>query len=204
MRKIYDSNVPFRSELAVFLLADMRNKDSRYQLYYHTLPTTLSHLPIFWTEEELGYLQGSSTVDSIRDSRQEIESQYQRLCKKVPEFKSFATLAEYQWARAIVSSRSVNVKTNGSATEDVLVPFMDLLLQQHVDSSNRTMQISFVYDASQQELRITGIEDIPRGYQLLTLFGSAHNRAHLTTHGFVVEQFDAKSKANPADVKQHY
>lgn len=54
--------------LMLFILTDMRRPDTFFRPYYDLLPTTLSNMPIFWTEEEMRLLQGSYLVTQVRFS----------------------------------------------------------------------------------------------------------------------------------------
>lgn len=52
--------------LMLFILTDMKKPDTFFRPYYDLLPTTLSNMPIFWTEEEIRLLQGSYLVTQVR------------------------------------------------------------------------------------------------------------------------------------------
>lgn len=52
--------------LMLFILTDMKKPGTFFRPYYDLLPTTLSNMPIFWTEEEIRLLQGSYLVTQVR------------------------------------------------------------------------------------------------------------------------------------------
>ena len=87
--------------LCVYAMADRRNPDSYYQPYYsecpgcytavprqgclvltrrrgvscdlpEILPTAYPNMPIFWSEEELGWLQGSYILQQVKDRKKNI------------------------------------------------------------------------------------------------------------------------------------
>lgn len=54
--------------LMLFILTDMKRPDTFFRPYYDLLPTTLSNMPIFWSEDEMKLLKGSYLVTQVGTS----------------------------------------------------------------------------------------------------------------------------------------
>ncbi len=79
------------------------------------LPQTMRNVPIFWSDEELAWLQGSYLLAQVRERRMAIEEDYRKICDIAPDFKRFSLL-RFSWARMIVCSRNFGIVVNGKRT----------------------------------------------------------------------------------------
>jgi hypothetical protein len=71
-------------------------------LHYHTtLPRDCSNFPIFWPQREVSWLAESSISAQITSLADQMESDYNTVCRVTPEFSRF-TLDQWQWARIMV------------------------------------------------------------------------------------------------------
>jgi histone-lysine N-methyltransferase SETD3 len=68
------------------------------------LPKSFTNFPIFFTDEEKKWLEGSPFLDQIHEKIEDIKSDYDLICKEVPDFKQFP-IQEYSEIRMMVSSR---------------------------------------------------------------------------------------------------
>ena len=66
-------NVPTENleRITLYMLEHMSDKNSYFTPYFEILPKDLSHIPIFWSEEELENLEASHLIKDILQ-RQEI------------------------------------------------------------------------------------------------------------------------------------
>ena len=64
--------------ITLFMLEHMSDKNSYFTPYFEILPKDLSHIPIFWSEEELENLEASHLIKDILQ-RQEILRNYDNL-----------------------------------------------------------------------------------------------------------------------------
>lgn len=110
----------------LFMLIDMKNRSSFFKPYYDILPQKLNNMPIFWTPEELKYLEGSYLREQIDERNAAIEADYNTICKVRPDFADIATIHEFKWARMCVCSRNFGLVINGVQTA-ALVPYADML-----------------------------------------------------------------------------
>ena len=73
--------VPFRAHSPTHLLT--YSLTARSQPYYDVLPSDFDNFPIFWNEEALGWLEGSSLVKQIEDRKRNMRSDYDHICKHI-------------------------------------------------------------------------------------------------------------------------
>jgi histone-lysine N-methyltransferase SETD3 len=121
-----DLDAPKHVYLMLFLLQDRKNPDSFFKPYYDILPPKLSNMPIFWSKQELAYLQGSYLLRQIEERRAAIVTDYEMICAVAPSITAVATLEEFMWARMCVCSRNFGLVINGVRTS-ALVPHADML-----------------------------------------------------------------------------
>jgi len=68
------------------------------------LPKNFDCFPVFYKEEDKKWLEGSPFLDQIAEKIDDIEKDYELICKEVPEFVQFP-IKEYAELRHMVSSR---------------------------------------------------------------------------------------------------
>jgi len=183
-RAILSSNIeldaPKHIFLMVFMLLDRKNPKSFFAPYYDILPPTLNNMPIFWTPEELAYLQGSYMVTQIEERNAAIEADYATICKLVPKFTSISTLEEFKWARMCACSRNFGLIINGLRTA-ALVPYADML------NHYRPRETKWQFEDSLQGFTITSLQHIGAGAQVYDSYGQKCNHRFLLNYGFSVE-----------------
>ena len=83
-------------------------------------------MPIFWSPEELKYLEGSYLLQQIEERNTAIENDYTSICSLDPDFEQVCTVEEFKWARMCVCSRNFGLIVNNVRTA-ALVPYADML-----------------------------------------------------------------------------
>lgn len=183
-RAILSSNIeldaPKHIFLMIFMLLDRKNPSSFFKPYYDILPPTLNNMPIFWTREELDYLQGSYILTQIHERNAAIEADYTAICKIAPEFSRLATLDEFKWARMCACSRNFGLIVKGLRTA-ALVPYADML------NHYRPRETKWQYDDTLQGFTITSLQEIGVGAQVYDSYGQKCNHRFLLNYGFSVE-----------------
>jgi len=175
-----DLDAPKHVFLMLFMLVDRKNPDSFFKPYYDTLPPTLSNMPIFWSEEELRWLDGSYLQTQVEDRRFAIENDYAAICELVPGFAEVATLAEFKWARMCVCSRNFGLVVNGTRTS-AMVPLADML------NHYRPRETKWTFDNGLQAFTITTLMGIRGGAQVYDSYGQKCNHRFLLNYGFSIE-----------------
>jgi len=183
-RSILLSNIeldaPKHIFLMVFMLIDSKNPNSFFKPYYNILPKTLNNMPIFWSNEELDYLQGSYLLNQIDERITAIEADYSAICSIAPNFKRLVTLKEFKWARMCVCSRNFGLIINGIRTA-ALVPFADML------NHYRPRETKWQFDDTLQGFTVTSVQQIVNGAQVYDSYGQKCNHRFLLNYGFSVE-----------------
>jgi histone-lysine N-methyltransferase SETD3 len=127
--QITQANIELRSKhsyLAAYLLEERaKGEASPWAPYINTLPTKFANVPLFFTEPELGWLQGSFTLNKIADRVESLAAEYDTLCRALPAFRAHS-YADFVWARLAVITRIFGLQVGGVKT-DGLVPYADML-----------------------------------------------------------------------------
>jgi histone-lysine N-methyltransferase SETD3 len=85
-------------------MQERRKPDSEWNFYIEILPKNFDNFPIFFNEEEKAMLKGSPFLDQVQEKIEDIKTDYDLICKEVPEFAQFP-IKEYSEIRMMVSSR---------------------------------------------------------------------------------------------------
>jgi len=137
-------------------------------------------MPIFWSEEELQYLQGSYLLYQIDERKLAIENDYHAICSIAPDFAGVSTLEEFQWARMCVCSRNFGLTIHGVRTA-ALVPYADML------NHYRPRETKWQYDDYRDGFTIVSLQQITFGLQVYDSYGQKCNHRFLLNYGFSVE-----------------
>lgn len=162
------------------MLVDRKRPNTFFKPYYDILPETLSNMPIFWTPEELGYLDGSYILEQIEERNIAIENDYNAICSVAPAFRSISTLNEFKWARMCVCSRNFGLVINGLQTA-ALVPYADML------NHYRPRETKWQFDDMLQSFTVVSLQEIHTGDQVYDSYGRKCNHRFLLNYGFSVE-----------------
>lgn len=123
-----DLHAPRHIYLMIYMLWDRKvnGSSSFYHPYYEILPEKFTNVPIFWSDEELKWLQGSFLIEEVKDRIQSIEEDYNDILLVAPELADFATLEEFKWARVCVTSRNFAFQMDDERMS-AMVPHADML-----------------------------------------------------------------------------
>lgn len=176
-----DLDAPKHIFLMIYLLWDRKvnGSSSFFFPYYDILPKTLRNMPIFWTPEELSYLEGSYLLTQIADRNEAIAEDYHSICQIAP-LAQICTLDEFKWARMCVCSRNFGLQIDGHRTS-ALVPHADML------NHYRPRETKWTFDEDRQAFTITSLQHIPAGAQVYDSYGQKCNHRFLLNYGFAVE-----------------
>jgi len=178
-----DLDAPKHIYLMIYILWDRKvnGKNSFFAPYYDILPRTLQNMPIFWSESELGELEGSYLLHQIADRNQAITEDYQTICGIAPSLSQICTLEEFKWARMCVCSRNFGLQIDGHRTS-ALVPHADML------NHYRPRETKWTFDEDRNAFTITTLQHIPAGAQVYDSYGQKCNHRFLLNYGFAVEE----------------
>ena len=125
LRLIYPNN----SNLSHFVLEEMSNPNSKWNMYFKMLPNDLSSFPIFYTHNERQLLKNTVFDEDIDELISDMRKDYDNICKVASEFKKHK-FDDFMRTRALVNSRIFGVKIN-NVQDDSIVPLADMFNYSH-------------------------------------------------------------------------
>ena len=171
-------------KLVLFMLEDMESGESFFQPYYDILPDDLSHFPIFWTEEELLFLENSHFIDDIINRRETFYNNYKKL-STLPDFSY--TFDDYCIIRTLVGSRNFGLNINGERVI-AMVPLGDMF------NHDIPADVKWSFDNSLESYTMRANHSIKKGHQISDSYGKKCNSKYLLYYGFMVGDNDINCK----------
>jgi protein-histidine N-methyltransferase len=183
-QRIISSKCPITSKhsyLAAFLLEEKhKDGESFWKPYLDILPSKYRNMPIFFTDKELEWLKGSFTYQRVYERRKILRTEYEIICKSVPEFRHF-THWEFVWARLVVITRIFGMDIHGHKT-DGLVPYADML------NHKRPPETRWTFDNQQDGFTIVTTKTVPFGAEVYDSYGRKCNSRYFVNYGFTLEE----------------
>jgi len=180
--RITESHLVLRSKhtyLAAFLLQERdKGAGSFWHPYISILPARFSSVPLYFTDAELAWLEGSFTLGKIADRMESLQGEYDALRRAIPAFARW-TFDEFVWARLAVITRIFGLVIDGVKT-DGLVPYADML------NHKLPRETRWLYDDSCGGFTITSFTSIERGAQVFDSYGRKCNNRFFINYGFTV------------------
>jgi len=195
------------SYLACYLLEERaKGSASFWSPYISVLPQEFANMPIFFNEDDKGWLQGSLTRPKIDERRRELANEYQRICAKIDgedlsdgaiaagPFSSRHSLSAFIWSRCVVITRifgfSMDVPVRDPSTDggnrmrtiktDGLVPMADML------NHSRPRQTSWAYSNERGAFCITSLMPFAAGSEVCDSYGRKGNDRFFLNYGFAL------------------
>ena len=147
------------------------------------LPKDIKEFPVFFTDEEKSWLDGSRFQTMINEKIEDVRRDYDLICSEVPEFSQFP-FEEYMEIRMIVASRIFGITIEGVKT-DAFVPFADML------NHRRPRETTWYYSDEKEGFIIEACENIPRGAPVHDSYGKKCNSRFFLNYGFINHNNDA-------------
>ena len=174
---------PKHSFLSTYIMQERRKESSYFDKYIDILPKAFDNFPIFYTQEERAWLEGSPFQNQISEKIKDIQADYNMIVNEVPDYREFS-LKEYSEMRMMVASRIFGIQVNGVKT-DGFVPYADML------NHRRPRQTSWSYSDHFEGFIIESLEDVKRGEQVYDSYGKKCNTRFLLNYGFINLNNDA-------------
>ena len=184
----YNINTPKKhlDKLVLFILDDKNNEKSYFKSYYDVLPKDLSHLPIFWTDDELLLLENSHIITSIMNRRKILSDNYNQL-SKIPNFSDKFSFEDYCTLRSIVGSRNFSLNIDGD-TVSAMVPLGDMF------NHNLPPDVKWTFDSMLDCYTMKATKDIKKGQEITDSYGGKPNNEYLLYYGFTMDDNNIKCK----------
>lgn len=133
----------------------------------------LSHLPLFWTDEEIAQLHGMAGIASYRDAfRTQMKELADKMLPALRKYVPDASADDMLWAGSIVSSRTWSY----AAGDCALVPVLDLL-----NHSPTAPAVTIAADGATYR----AIRPIKAGEELFVNYGHKTAGEFLRGYGFI-------------------
>lgn len=143
--------------LAIYLLQEKKNPNTKFQLYFEILPKNFNNFPIFFKEHEKKLLEGSPFLNQINEKINDIKSDYNMILSIAQELGKFS-FDEFCEMRMAVSSRIFGIKINGKKT-DCFAPLADML------NHKRPRHTQWFYSDDMKSFVIQSLQDIEKNEQ---------------------------------------
>ncbi len=184
---------PKHGFLTTYILQERpKGEASEFFPFIDILPKTFENFPIFFTPEEKDLLKGSPFLAQVEEKIEDIKTDYDLICEKVPEYSQFS-ITEFSEIRMMVSSRIFGMNIGGKKT-DGFVPMADML------NHKRPKQTSWTYTDEKHGFVIEALKDIERNEQVYDSYGKKCNSRFFLNYGFIVENNDG----NEVPLKIYY
>lgn len=172
---------PKHCMMTACILQEMHDAESKWKPFIDMLPQSTANFPIFFTQEELSWLEGSPFLAHVKNKIKDIACDYMGIVEKVPEFSRFA-LQEFSHVRMLVSSRIFATYQDGAHT-DSLVPLADMF-------NYGPPQVAWEYREDSKAFFVESVESVARGTELYEAYGCKCNSRYFLNYGFVLENND--------------
>jgi len=176
--------VAHQTWLALYMLEQRRlGAASSWGPYLDVLPEDFPSVPIWFSDEDWSWLEGSLFRKRIKRHRESLEKQYETISELVPEFPSEFSLDEFLWARAAISSRVFGWNLPGLPVEDgtdFMVPLGDMF------NHRSPKQVEWSFNKTTNSFEYKALEDVPAGSEILISYGGKCNSQYLLSYGFTI------------------
>ena len=81
----YKLDHPEHSTFAIFMLQEMDNQTSVYKEYLEKLQPSLETFPIYYTDMEKEFLEGTAFLELIETKMESMQKDYNSIVKDIPE-----------------------------------------------------------------------------------------------------------------------
>jgi len=181
-KQIIESRVHLRSRhsfLAAYVLQEKAKPSSYWKPYIDILPQEYDTIPLFFSSEQLSELEGSMSLDKMRERHQSLRCEYNNLVENVPMFSEFS-YDSFVWARLVVITRIFGMVIDGVKTEG-LVPMADML------NHKRPRETKWTYVQNRGGFVITSLNPILKDCEVFDSYGRKCNSRFFVNYGFVPE-----------------
>ena len=187
------SSIPSHIYIMLYILQDLKNKESFFKSYYDILPKDMTNMPLLWNEKDLLALRGSFLLNEIQEMKSSLEIYYKVLCQLAPQLKLIATFEEFIWAKLICISRNFVIEVNGRKTS-AMIPFGDMLNHQ------RPQETKWTFDNDKNAFISQALIPITTGSTVSESYGKKSNHRFLLNYGFSVEKNIESDGSYPNEV----
>lgn len=163
--------------LAAWLTGEARRADSPWRPFLDVLPVAFPDMPVFRGGADLAALAGTFTRRLAAKAHANIVEAHAALAGDV---RAEVTLAEYAWARGVISSRGFN----GSYVNESGVAFIPIIdLMNHGAGGAHVL-----HDAATSSCTVLALRDFAPGEEITLDYGATSNARLLVDYGFALAE----------------
>jgi hypothetical protein len=163
--------------------------------FLDTLPdlNDLTHIPMFWSEEDLVELQGSTMLLETRKNRRNWKELYQEIAACRAPFGDHTSLDTFLWAQALTRSRTFSLRGEyfEGNNDDIadkqrrfgMVPILDMLNHRSRSDPNTC---DWKFDVDRNAFVVQVAETMHPGSEACISYGLYPNRYYLSSYGFTI------------------
>ena len=169
--------------LACYLLQikSDENENSKWKIYYDSLPKNFKNFPIFFSKNEINYLEGSPFKMQIEEKLKDLKKDFNLISNISEDFQSKYSFTNFCEMRMMVSSRIFGIKIRGKKT-DCLCPIADML------NHRRPRHTIWYFSDDLNSFVIQALEPIEANSEIFDSYGKKCNSRFFLNYGFVVEE----------------
>lgn len=166
-------------EFLVYLVFSLTSRilqmpDDPYML---SMPNDTSHMPFFWSDQQLAIFGTSYIAEQIKMRKQNAMDIYNILQEKIPDFTIATSQDKFLYLMSLVSTRNFTVSINGKI-ERLMVPFADMM--NHHGNPNT----KWFFNDQKKSFQIQATQDIELGDMLFDSYGDRDNGLLMSVYGF--------------------
>ena len=98
-----------RVQMALFIMEERRNPNSRFRDFIGLLPTDMSSFPLFYSNEDLEWLEGTDLIRNIKEQKDTLSKSYSTIVSSVFGFSEAFSYREFLETYMQVSSRAFHL-----------------------------------------------------------------------------------------------
>jgi protein-histidine N-methyltransferase len=180
LQKYHESvSSPDITYILLFMIKNIDNKEDFFYPYYQTLPKNLNHLPIFWREKDLQFLESSYIRKEVEKRKQSFINDYGILCRACNNFADVCSEDKFMYVRSIIGSRNFGLFIDGTK-QSAMVPFADML--NHSENTNT----KWYYNSKKHRFVLDSVNKIKSGSEIVDTYGTKCNSKYLLYYGFTL------------------
>eukprot|EP00698_Gefionella_okellyi_P016402 TRINITY_DN4692_c0_g1_i1.p1 TRINITY_DN4692_c0_g1~~TRINITY_DN4692_c0_g1_i1.p1 ORF type:complete len:484 (-),score=93.13 TRINITY_DN4692_c0_g1_i1:50-1438(-) len=172
-----------QNRLALLLMYEYNRENSFWRPFLDALPIELSHLPVYWKEDDLEFAEGTALQRYVTMRRGDYVERYEHLntaCQVDPTIVADCSDSAAYWAISTILARSFIV------TDDIcMIPVTDFFNHDPNAKSEN-------FDGKTNQRLVTH-ERVAAGEQVFFKYGEGHSIVMLMNYGFTIldNPFDA-------------
>ena len=176
-------------ELALCLMEKRKEPGSKWKNWIRMLPQDYSEFPLFWSDADIDWLDGSPLKSKIIETNTKLKADYDLIANAMPDFKAQYSLQDYLESYACVTSRTFNhdlVKKGTAAfipVADMINHSPDVANCEYSYGTDNEGRVGFFVRAGRY---------IRQGQQVFYSYGNRDNSELLMNYGFTLPDLKCK------------